>query len=135
MDEQINYYQAKLKYEIDSWDLFDKLNRKEQIQIIDAHLNEAFEQEHIPGAINIPHRTMNEKTCSKLNKNILYVIFCDGISCNASTKGALNMTQMGFCVKEFLGGRLVETRRLSNWGQQSIARENVGLCMLDYLCS
>ena len=30
--------------------------------------------------------------------------YCDGIGCNASTKGALNLTRLGFRVKELLGG-------------------------------
>ena len=32
------------------------------------------------------------------------VIDCDGIGCNASTKGALNMSRLGFRVKELIGG-------------------------------
>jgi rhodanese-related sulfurtransferase len=39
-----------------------------------------------------------------LDKTILYVTYCDGIGCNASTKGALNMTRLGFKVKELIGG-------------------------------
>jgi len=104
MQEQIKYYQAKLKYEIDSWDLNDKLNNNERVVIIDTRSPKAFLHEHIPGAINIPHRTMNTESLQKLDKNVLYVSYCDGIGCNASTKGALNMTQLGFCVKELLGG-------------------------------
>ena len=30
--------------------------------------------------------------------------YCDGIGCNASTKGALNMAKLGFQVKELIGG-------------------------------
>ena len=102
MEKQINFYQAKLKYEIDSWDLFEKLNSKEQVVVIDTRSIEAYEREHITGAINIPHRTMNEQSCEKLDKNVFYITYCDGIGCNASTKGALNMTQLGFCVKELI---------------------------------
>ena len=36
-------------------------------------------------------------------ENII-VTYCDGIGCNASTKGALNMTRLGFRVKELMGG-------------------------------
>lgn len=104
MEEQIKYYEAKLKYEIDSWDLNDKLNNKEKIMVLDTRSPEAFKQEHIPGAINIPHRNMNAQNTAYLDKNIFYVTYCDGIGCNASTKGALKMTQLGFCVKELLGG-------------------------------
>lgn len=32
------------------------------------------------------------------------MVYCDGIGCNASTKGALNMTRLGFQVKELIGG-------------------------------
>jgi rhodanese-related sulfurtransferase len=32
------------------------------------------------------------------------VTYCDGIGCNASTKGALNMAKLGFRVKELIGG-------------------------------
>lgn len=104
MNEQIQFYQAKLKFEIDSWDLFESINQGKDIKVIDARSSEAFALEHIPIALNIPHRTMSLETTSHLNKETLYVIYCDGIGCNASTKGALNMTKLGFRVKELLGG-------------------------------
>lgn len=47
---------------------------------------------------------MNEKTTQHLDKSKIYVCYCDGICCNASTKGALKMTQLGFKVKELIGG-------------------------------
>jgi len=34
----------------------------------------------------------------------LIVTYCDGIGCNASTKGALDMAKLGFNVKELIGG-------------------------------
>jgi rhodanese-related sulfurtransferase len=72
--------------------------------VVDARRSEAFSMEHIPGAINFPHRTMNEETTKKLDRNLLYVTYCDGIGCNASTKGALNLAKLGFNVRELIGG-------------------------------
>jgi rhodanese-related sulfurtransferase len=72
--------------------------------VIDARSPEAYQKEHIPGAINIPHRTMTEASTSHLDKDVLVVTYCDGIGCNASTKGALNMVKLGFKVKELIGG-------------------------------
>ena len=103
MNEQIKYYEDKLKYEIDSWDLSEALKAAKTV-VIDARSKSAYEQEYIPTAINIPHRTMNEETTKHLDKDMLYVTYCDGIGCNASTKGALNMAKLGFKVKELLGG-------------------------------
>ncbi|MBW8190179.1 rhodanese-like domain-containing protein [Neiella marina] len=104
MNEQIRHYQDKLNYEIDSWDLYVSLTENQHIVVIDARSPEAFALQHIPGAINIPHRTMTEETTQQLDKDAVYVSYCDGIGCNASTKGALKLAQLGFKVKELLGG-------------------------------
>ena len=102
--KQIEFYEAKLAYETDSWDVFDALSKGENMVVLDARSVQAYQQEHIPNAINIPHKTMNEETTKHLDKNKLYVSYCDGIGCNASTKGALNMSKLGFKTKELLGG-------------------------------
>ena len=102
--KQIEFYEAKLTYETDSWDVFDALGKGDDIIVIDARSNEAYNREHIPNAINIPHKTMNEETTKNLDRDKLYVSYCDGIGCNASTKGALNMSKLGFNTKELLGG-------------------------------
>lgn len=104
MHDQLLFYQQKLQFEIDSWDLSLALSRGVEIIVIDARSAEAYHKEHIPGAINIAHRTMIEATTSHLDKEVLVVTYCDGIGCNASTKGALNMVNLGFKVKELIGG-------------------------------
>ncbi|MEZ0123347.1 MAG: rhodanese-like domain-containing protein [Candidatus Reddybacter sp.] len=102
--DQMDFYQAKLNYETDSWDFSESINNGDNVVVIDARAVEAYEYEHIPTAINIPHRTMCPETTMQLDKSKLYVTYCDGIGCNASTKGAMNMVQLGFSVKELLGG-------------------------------
>jgi rhodanese-related sulfurtransferase len=104
MEEQLAFYEQKLKYEVDSWDLFEALKNGEKVIVLDARSKESFENEHIPGAINIPHRIMTSETTAHLDEEYLYVTYCDGIGCNASTKAALNMTVLGFRVKELIGG-------------------------------
>jgi len=104
MSDQINHYRDKLEYETDSWDLSVVLKQGEKVVVIDARSPENYAKEHIPGAINLPHRTMSKESTGKLDAAALYVVYCDGIGCNASTKGALNLTQLGFRVKELIGG-------------------------------
>ena len=104
MNEQLDHYANKLAYETDSWDLKVAMEQGENVVVIDARSPEAYEEEHIPGAINIPHRQMNPDTTAHLDGEALIVTYCDGIGCNASTKGALNMTRLGFRVKELMGG-------------------------------
>ena len=104
MEDQIRHYEDKLAFETDSWDLKVALEAREKVIVIDARSAEAYAREHIPGAINIPHRQMNEATTRALDRAALVVTYCDGIGCNASTKGALNMARLGFRVKELIGG-------------------------------
>ena len=104
MKTAIEHYQNKLSFEMDPSDLFSALEAGEQVVVIDTRKSFGFEREHIPGAINLPHREMNEQTTAGFDKNLIYVTYCDGIGCNASTRGALNMAKLGFNVRELMGG-------------------------------
>ena len=104
MNDQIKHYADKLAYEIDSWDLKVALENGEPVIVIDTRSPQAYADEHIPGAVSLPHRTMDAATTASFDKAHLIVTYCDGIGCNASTKGALNMAQLGFRVRELIGG-------------------------------
>ncbi len=104
MQKQIEFYKNKLAYEMDPSDLWDALENNENTVALDARKTFGFEKEHIPTAINIPHREMTPESTNHLDKSKTYVCYCDGIGCNASTKGALNMAKLGFKVKELIGG-------------------------------
>jgi len=104
MQSPIQHYSDKLEYETDAWDLRAALDKGERIVVVDARSSQSYNAEHIPGAVNIPHRTMTEESTQQLDRSALYVVYCDGIGCNASTKGALNLARLGFRVKELMGG-------------------------------
>jgi len=101
---QLEYYQEKLAYEIDSADMLAALAAGQDLVVIDGRSSEAYELEHIPGAVNIPHRSISQERLSGLSKAPLYVAYCDGIGCNASTKTAFKLATAGFRVKELIGG-------------------------------
>jgi rhodanese-related sulfurtransferase len=98
------HFRNKLTYETDAWDLNGMLRAGEKVVIIDARSEAAFAQEHIPNAISFPHRKMNRESTKQLDRSTLYVTYCDGIGCNGSTKGALKLAELGFQVKELVGG-------------------------------
>jgi len=120
MEEPLKHFENKLAFETDSWDLQVALEAGENIVVVDARSPQAYQKEHIPGAINIPHRTMNQETTKQIDKASLVVTYCDGIGCNASTKGALNMTKLGFRVKELMGG-------LDWWNRDGYKTEGSGV--------
>lgn len=104
MREQLKHYENKLAFEIDSWDLDVIIKAGENVVVIDARSKDAYEREHLPGAVSLPHRQINEVSTKDLDRETLLVTYCDGIGCNASTKGALNLARLGFQVKELIGG-------------------------------
>ena len=104
MSTQIKYYEQKLQFETDSADLFNALEKGEKIIVLDVRSAEAFGREHIPGSVNIPYRTITGESAADMDKSVQYISYCDGLGCNASTKGALKMAELGFEVKELIGG-------------------------------
>ena len=104
MESQIRHYENKLAFEMDPADLFEALEKQEAIVIIDTRKPFGYDKEHIPTSVNLPHAQMSEETTKSFDRSKLYVCYCDGIGCNGSTKGALNMTKLGFNVKELIGG-------------------------------
>jgi rhodanese-related sulfurtransferase len=104
MNQAISHFRDKLAFETDAWDLNEMLRDHAKVIVIDARSEAAYAQEHIPQAINFPYRTMNAQSTQSLDRETLYVTYCDGIGCNASTKGALKLAELGFQVKELIGG-------------------------------
>ena len=95
-----------LSFYTDPSDLHDDMEAGcDALVVVDARSREAYARGHIPGAINFPHREMDaESVKRRLPKDKLIITYCDGMGCNASTKGALKLAFHGFRVKELIGG-------------------------------
>lgn len=95
----------KLRFHTDSWDLLVDLKAGcADIAVVDARPREAYRKAHIPGAISFPHAEMTTENTASLARDKVYVVYCDGIGCNGSTKGSYKLSRLGFRVKELLGG-------------------------------
>src|ERR1700704_5617757 len=95
----------KLRFHTDSWDLsVDLKSGCADIVVIDARSGDAYQAGHVPGALSFPHREMNSTPTVRRDRSKVYVVYCDGIACNASTKGAYKRARLGFRAKELLGG-------------------------------
>jgi rhodanese-related sulfurtransferase len=99
----------KLRFHTDSWDLSVDLKAAlADIVVIDARSRDAYIAGHIPGAVSFPHRDMNAETVAPFDRSKVYVVYCDGIGCNASTKGAYKLARLDFaprnCSADSIGG-------------------------------
>jgi rhodanese-related sulfurtransferase len=76
----------------------------DRIQVVDARSAEAYGECHVPGAINLPHRSIDARSTAALERDRTLVVYCWGPGCNAAQKAAARLAALGFRVKEMIGG-------------------------------
>ena len=104
LSQALAHFRDKLAFETDAWDLNEMIRKGANVVVIDARTEAAYAQEHIPQALNLPHRKMDVESTRQFDRGAIYITYCDGIGCNASTKGALKLAELGFKVRELIGG-------------------------------
>lgn len=69
---------------------------EKDLVIVDVLGPEMFEEQHIPGAINIPFENIAEKALEKLDKDQRIVLYCKNKACTASPRAAEKLDKLGF---------------------------------------
>ncbi|MCZ4512422.1 rhodanese-like domain-containing protein [Streptomyces sp. ActVer] len=72
--------------------------------VLDSRSTESWDQGHVPGAIHLPTALIPEQAEQLLDKAVPVVTYCWGPGCNGATRAALALAELGFQVKEMLGG-------------------------------
>jgi rhodanese-related sulfurtransferase len=100
------HFAARLAYEADCADVAADISAGvDHVVVIDCRSPEAYAAGHLPGAVNIPHRRITREVIDDLLPgDQLLITYCNGPHCNASTRGALRLAQLGRRVKEMPGG-------------------------------
>jgi rhodanese-related sulfurtransferase len=96
-----------LRFHTDAWDLSVDLQAGLAAIVIDARCRDGSIAGHIPGAVSFPHREMKSETTARLDRGKVYVVYGEGIGCNASTTGACKRGwdfALRSCSKGSIGG-------------------------------
>ncbi len=72
--------------------------------VVDSRSTESWDQGHIPGALHLPTTLIPEQAAGLLDRSVPVVTYCWGPGCNGATRAALALAQLGYQVKEMLGG-------------------------------
>lgn len=101
----VDYFSAKLAYEMTPWKLKGLLIDKKvtDLLLLDVRSPEAFAEGHLPTALNIPLPELAAKLAT-LPKDKTLVTYCANITCGLAPKAALVLAEKGFKVMELLGG-------------------------------
>ncbi|MBD3578700.1 MULTISPECIES: rhodanese-like domain-containing protein [Streptomyces] len=104
------YFAASLAFHADTADVAAafRAHREEGadlgFQLVDSRSTPAWDQAHIPGAVHLPTALIPEQAERVLDKGVPVVTYCWGPGCNGATRSALALAELGFQVKEMLGG-------------------------------
>ena len=99
------HFLGRLQFETDPADVWADLSAgTADFVLVDARRPDAFAAAHLPGAVNLPHAEIDDRTAARLDRDRLYVTYCWGPACNASSRAAAALASRGFQVKELLGG-------------------------------
>jgi rhodanese-related sulfurtransferase len=72
--------------------------------MLDSRSTESWDQGHVPGAVHLPTALIPEQAEGLLDKSVPVVTYCWGPGCNGATRAALGLSELGYRVKEMLGG-------------------------------
>lgn len=99
------HFQSKLQVETDPSDVYFDLKRGDPgFTVLDVRSPEAFAEEHVPGAVSMPHRKINSESTTAWSQSRLIVVYCYSPACNGAAKAAVKLSALGFPVKEMIGG-------------------------------
>jgi rhodanese-related sulfurtransferase len=101
----LDHFEKLLAFETDCWDVHAALDAGQQdFVLLDVRSPEAYQQGHVPGAVNLPHRRIVERTLSDFPEDALFVVYCGGPHCNGADRAAVQLSRLGRKVKKMLGG-------------------------------
>ena len=99
------YFAKLLSMETDCWDVHVELETGAPgFVLLDVRSAKEYDAGHIPGAVNLPHRTISERSLAAYAPDTLFVVYCDGPHCNGADRAALRLAELGRPVKKMIGG-------------------------------
>ena len=103
--EALAHFEKLLAFETDCWDVHAALAAGHPgFVVLDVRSAEAFAAGHVPGAVSLPHRRINERNLAAHGGDVLFVVYCSGPHCNGADKAAVALARLGRPVKKMIGG-------------------------------
>ena len=79
-------------------ELKERMDRREDIQVVEVLAPDEYEQFHLPGAVNVPISDGFEENIGEAipDRSTPVVVYCLDSDCGASPKAARKMDEMGY---------------------------------------
>ncbi|WP_328559247.1 rhodanese-like domain-containing protein [Streptomyces coelicoflavus] len=104
--EAAAYFRASLAFHTDVSDVAAVLAAGSDpgFVLVDCRSTESWDQGHVPGAVHLPTALVAERAGQLLDPAVPVVTYCWGPACNGAARAALALAELGYRVKEMLGG-------------------------------
>jgi rhodanese-related sulfurtransferase len=103
--QALAHFEARLTYETDCADVwYATQHETNDFVLLDVRTPTLYAAGHVPGAINMPTRTISEQRLAEYPADMVFVVYCAGPHCNGANKAAVKLAQLGRSVKEMIGG-------------------------------
>lgn len=104
-DEAYAHFSNRLRFETDCSDVYySQQTGQVDYVLVDVRGAAAFANGHVPGAFNLPTRTITSERLAEFPADSLFVVYCAGPHCNGVHRAAARIAQLGYAVKEMIGG-------------------------------
>ena len=110
------HFERRLGLETDCSDVHASLKDGLDFVLVDVRGPKPYAAGHLPGAVNIPHRTMTAERMAEYPEDTAFVVYCAGPHCNGANKAAIRLARLGYRVKEMIGG-------VTGWVDEGFALE------------
>lgn len=99
------HFAAKLAFETDVSDVHTALESGEpSFVLIDTRDQTAWDQGHARAAVHMPKPEMAKRIPAEFAPGTAFVVYCWGPGCNGATRAGLIISELGYGVKEMIGG-------------------------------
>lgn len=82
--------------QIHAEDLKEMMDDKADFVLIDARGHDAYDKEHITGAVSIPSDHLGERITKDYDKETIFITYCSNLKCDASTVAATKLERYGY---------------------------------------
>lgn len=104
-EQALDHFSQRLRFETDCADVYHSQQAGQvDYVLVDVRNATAFAAGHVPGAINLPTRTITPERLAAFPANSLFVVYCAGPHCNGVHRAAARLAGLGYLVKEMIGG-------------------------------
>jgi len=101
----VDFFAARLRYSTDVSDVHAALHTPAPgFVLIDSRGQAAWDQGHLPSAVHLPRALIPARAAALVPAGTPVVTYCWGPGCNGALRAALAFAQLGYEVREMLGG-------------------------------